>query len=277
VTIGDVTSEVFTLTVNEKTVSVSCEEPDILTAGMAGNAVFTVTTEYIAEGVSIALNNNGVEGIDMIPAATESDGTTDITVRTTVDTPHGEHPLTVTVDGVISDTFYLTVIELKEKAVVVGSQIGELTAGTSGNVVFTVSTANIDNDSEIALINVNGVAGITLGTTETTDDSTEITISTSADTPAGEHPLKVKIDETESNEFTLTVKPSRGDAGQPGEEPEELDGGIDDTDGDPGGGGSSGGCNGLGIGGVCLWLAALASLRLCSKPRKTRKGDKNGL
>jgi hypothetical protein len=95
--------------------------------------------------------------------------------------------------------------EAPEKTVSVDTQNGTLTAGTAGSVTFTVTTTNITNGSEITLDNLDEIDGITLETTATTGDSTEITISTTEATPAGSHSLKVTIDGTESNAFTLTV------------------------------------------------------------------------
>jgi|GEM_PF-3608556 len=89
------------------------------------------------------------------------------------------------------------------KTVIVGAQNGTLTEGTAGSVAFAVSTANIPSGSAITLN--NSVVGITLNTAATTGDSTTVTISTTAATPAGNHPLTLTIDGVTSNNFTLGV------------------------------------------------------------------------
>jgi len=91
------------------------------------------------------------------------------------------------------------------KSVTVGTQSGALTAGTAGSVTFSVTTANIANGMAITLNNTNNVAGITMDATTTTNDSTIITIRTTAATPAGNHPLTLTIDGVTSNNFTLGV------------------------------------------------------------------------
>ena len=94
------------------------EEPNIsvgaqsgsLSAGTAGLATFPVaTTGNIAVGTAITLNNiNSVAGITLDTAVTEGNSTT-LAVGTTVDTPEGTHTLTLTIDGLTSNSFTLVV------------------------------------------------------------------------------------------------------------------------------------------------------------------------
>jgi hypothetical protein len=91
-----------------KTVSVGTQS-GTLTAGTAGSVTFTVTTANIANGTLIALNNtNSVAGISLSTTQT-TNSSTEITVTTTAATPQGTHPLTLTVDGVTSNSFDLVV------------------------------------------------------------------------------------------------------------------------------------------------------------------------
>ncbi|MDR0615920.1 MAG: DUF6273 domain-containing protein, partial [Synergistaceae bacterium] len=116
------------------------------------------------------------------------------------------------------------------KTVSVSTQTGTLTAGTAGSAAFTVTTAGIANNSAIALTDTNNVPGIALAlaTTATTGDSTAVTVTTTAATPQGTHPLTLTIDGVASNSFNLVVTGSSGGGGGGG-------------GGNSGGGSSSGG------------------------------------
>jgi len=73
-------------------------------------------------------------------------------------------------------------------------------------VTFIVTTTNIAAGSAITL---NGApAGVTLGTTTTTGNSTTMTIDTTDATPQGNHSLTVTIDGVTSPNFTLSVAPA---------------------------------------------------------------------
>ena len=95
------------------------------------------------------------------------------------------------------------------KSVTVGTQNGGLTQGLAGSATFTVTTENIDNGSSITLNNIDSVEGISLeGTPVTTDDSTTVTVKTTAAVAEGSYQLSLTIDGTTSAEFTLTVSPA---------------------------------------------------------------------
>jgi hypothetical protein len=100
------------------------------------------------------------------------------------------------------DEYTFTVVHLP---ITIGTQSGKLTAGTAGSASFAINTANIATPSAIALVNVNNVPGIALATASLTEQDMDITISTTADTPAGAHTLQLTIGNVTSLEFTLTV------------------------------------------------------------------------
>ena len=90
-------------------VSVGAQNGGLL-AGTAGSARFPVTTAEIIDGAIIALNNiNAVAGITLGTTVTAGDKTT-LTVMTTEATPQGAHPMTLTIDGVTSNSFSLIVV-----------------------------------------------------------------------------------------------------------------------------------------------------------------------
>ncbi|MCL1971873.1 MAG: T9SS type A sorting domain-containing protein [Endomicrobia bacterium] len=81
-----------------------------LTAGTPGYATFPVTTTEIINGTAIELNNiNSVAGITLGTTVTTG-GSTTLTIGTTEETPLGAHPLTITIDGMTSNSFNLVVI-----------------------------------------------------------------------------------------------------------------------------------------------------------------------
>ena len=80
-----------------------------LVAGTWGNATFNLSTENIANGSGIWLNNlNYISDIHLETTRTTG-SSTNIVISATDRTPRGSHPLTLTVDGVTSNTFYLVV------------------------------------------------------------------------------------------------------------------------------------------------------------------------
>lgn len=91
------------------------------------------------------------------------------------------------------------------KTIIVGTQNGTLTEGTEGDITFIITTENIADGTAITLNNTNSVVGITLETKVTTNNSTNITIATTAGTPQGSHPLTLTIDGVTSDTFYLLV------------------------------------------------------------------------
>jgi len=100
------------------------------------------------------------------------------------------------------------------KTVSVGEQDGTLTFGTAGTVSFIVTTRNIESGSTIRLNKPTpDDMGISQGGKATTrDNSTDISISTTAATPEGQHSLTVTVieagNEINSKPFKLIVSPS---------------------------------------------------------------------
>jgi len=81
-----------------------------LTAGTAGAATFPVTTTEIISGAAITLNNiNSVAGITLGTAVTAGDKTA-LVIATADATPQGVHTLTLTIDGLTSNSFSLIVV-----------------------------------------------------------------------------------------------------------------------------------------------------------------------
>ena len=201
-------SNVAVVTVSlPKTISIGAQA-ETLNADRAGLTSFTVTTENIAAGSSITLNNtNAAAGIALVTTATAGSDTT-VYISITAATPQGTHPLTLTIDGVTSSSFNLIVSEPTDKDVTVGPQSGALTFGTGGTTTFTVTTENIASGTAIILNNINTVPGITLVTTTTSGNSTTVSISTTAATPYGTHSLSLSIDGISSSIFYLVVSPA---------------------------------------------------------------------
>jgi len=86
------------------------QQSGYLSAGTAGSAAFTVTTTGIYPGAVITLNNtNSVAGITLVTTVTAGDKTT-LTVGTTDATPQGMHTLTLTINGLTSNSFTLEVV-----------------------------------------------------------------------------------------------------------------------------------------------------------------------
>ncbi|MCL1971740.1 MAG: T9SS type A sorting domain-containing protein, partial [Endomicrobia bacterium] len=77
-------------------------------AGRAGSATFPVTTAGIAAGTYPAVLNGAPAGVTGSVTITGNSGT--LTVNTTAATPPGAHPLTLTINGLTSNSFNLAVI-----------------------------------------------------------------------------------------------------------------------------------------------------------------------
>jgi autotransporter-associated beta strand protein len=112
--------------------------------------------------------------------------------------------VTITVNGrPVADGESYTVA----KAVSVGAQSGTLTAGTSGSATFTVTTAYIADGAYTVTLG-GAPAGVTAGTVAIASGSGTLTVSTTAATPSGTHPLTLTIDGATSAGFNLVVNPA---------------------------------------------------------------------
>ena len=110
------------------------------------------------------------------------------------------------ISGITADSLsFVFLTESRPQSADVGAQNGFIINGTAGSVSFPVSTFGIDSGTAITLNNLNAVVGITLDTLATSGNETTIIVSTTAETPAGSHPLSITIDSATSNTFTLEV------------------------------------------------------------------------
>jgi hypothetical protein len=210
--IGTINSNTFNLIV--RSVSVGEQSGAFLIEGTAGAARFNVTTIGIPIGQTITVNNtNLVPGISIAPATQNlTSASMDITINTTVETPEGTHPLSLSIDGVTSASFTLTVLDSITKIILVGAQSRALIATAGGSVTFPVATANITpgGSQTITLNNTSAVTGISLVTQNLTSTNMNITINTTTATPEGSHTLSLTIDGETSDPFTLVMAPVSG-------------------------------------------------------------------
>ena len=186
----------------KKTVTVG-EQVGALFTGTAGTATFTVTTENIATGSAITLNNT-VAGISLGTTATTGNSTT-VSINTTAATPQGAHPLTLTIDGKTSAAFTLNVGGAKTVKVI-GEQVGKLEAGFAGTVTYTIETANIANATYTVEV-ANRPTGVTVqGQVKIDNNSGTLTLAGGTTTKAGTTDnLTLTIDGITSGAFTLKI------------------------------------------------------------------------
>ena len=173
-----------------------------LTAGAGGAVTYPVTTANIASGSPITLNA-APPGVTLGTAVTAGDSTT-LAINAAATVAAGVYPLTLTIDGVTSDPFNLTVLPAPAvKTLLVGAQSAALTEGAGGAVTYPVTTANIASGSPITLD--GAPPGVTLVTAVTAGSSTTLTIDVAATVAAGVYPLTLTIDGVKSNGFSLIV------------------------------------------------------------------------
>ncbi|MHB8962697.1 MAG: Ig-like domain-containing protein [Saccharofermentanales bacterium] len=91
------------------------------------------------------------------------------------------------------------------KTVMVSLQSGELINTSPGSASYMVSTISIDSGTTITLNNIHEIAGISLETSETSGDSTIISVKTTEQSPAGLHNLTLTIDGVTSLPFDLEI------------------------------------------------------------------------
>ena len=100
----------------EKAISVR-KQKGMLTAGAAGSVTFAVGTVKIDDGAYLVTLNGAPAGVTADASLVIDDNTGgvlilkggELTIRTTAATPSGTYPLTITIDGVESEVFYLSV------------------------------------------------------------------------------------------------------------------------------------------------------------------------
>ncbi|MHB1454650.1 MAG: Ig-like domain-containing protein [Saccharofermentanales bacterium] len=91
------------------------------------------------------------------------------------------------------------------KTVMVSPQSGELINTSPGSTSYMVSTISIDSGAAITLNNIHEIAGVSLETSETSGDSTIVSVKTTDQTPAGLHTLTLTIDGITSLPFNLEI------------------------------------------------------------------------
>ena len=206
-TIDGTASNSFSLVVDmAKTVSVS-EIPDILPQGIAGWNEYTVTTTGIANNTLITFNNiNAVTGITLNAGTQRTNyDRTFINVHTTEATPAGAHPLSLTIDGVTSNTFNLVVAYSSSGYAIANYRGGTIIWGTAGYNNYRVDSEGVADGTPITLDNTNSVPGISLDPAAIYNNGADVTIRTTAETPAGYHPLRLVVGGLKTNSFDLHV------------------------------------------------------------------------
>jgi len=186
---------------DKKTVTVGEQQGELFT-GTAGMAIFTVTTENIANGSAITLNKT--EASISLGTTATTGNKTEVSINTTAATPQGEHSLTLTIDGAKSEPFTLAVGSAK-KTVTVGMQNGWMTAGGTETVSYTVTTANIADGAYTAT--GNRPAGVTIqGQVTIANNSGTLMLAGSTNTTAGTYNnLTLTIDGVSSAMFSLKI------------------------------------------------------------------------
>ena len=206
--IDDVNSAAFTLTIRGVTVGA---QVGTLTAGITGTVTFPVTAVNIASGnytVTAANLPTGVSVQGQVNINTSGSGT--LTLAGNTSTAQGTATnLTLTIDGVTSPAFNLTITGVK--TVTVGSQVGTLIAGATGTTVtFSVTTVNIASGNyDVSVGNLpNGVTvqGQVTITASGANGNGTLTLGGNASTVGGNTTnLTLTIDSTTSSVFTLNI------------------------------------------------------------------------
>ena len=208
-------SNIGTLTIDNKLVKTVTVESQVgtLSEGTAGQATFAVGTTNIATNMTGQVTWVDAQGNPKAaPGGVNTSVSTGnvnrtLTVTTTTNAQFGQYYFYVVIDGAMSNMGTLT-IEAKQivKTVTVEGQVGELVAGVQGDVTFPVKTTNIANGTydvtyENRPFGVTGSRTITIsnGTGTLTFTSTMNTV------PGVTSNLRITIDGTQSNAFTLTI------------------------------------------------------------------------
>ena len=209
VTISDVESESFTLTINPKVISVDTQN-GILTAGLGGKVTFLVTSTHILNGGPYtATVTNLPNGVTVQGNITFNNYTGTLTLAGSTSIVAGTYnTLRLTIDGVQSAPFTLTISPPAPKNVLVGTQSGTLIAGVAGTVTFPVTTENIANGNYTATV-TNRPTGVTVqGQVTISNDVGTLTLAGSTSTISGTtNTLQLTIDGTQSSMFTMTISP----------------------------------------------------------------------
>ena len=215
-TLNGATSAAFTLTIEVaavvKTVSVNSMIESYLNAGIAGTISFPVTTTNIANGSYTATVVNLPTGVSVSGQVTINNNSGMLTLAGNTSTVAGNTSnLILIIDGTSSAAFSLIIKEV-QKTVLVGEQVGSLTAGTAGTVTFPVTTANIINGTYSVTV-ANRPTGVSVsGQVTINNNSGTLTLAGNTSTEAGStSTLTMTIDGATSSAFTLTIEEPSGE------------------------------------------------------------------
>ncbi len=237
ITIDEITSAQFTLTIVARTVSVGAQSGNML-AGEAGTVTFPVTTQHIAANDYNVTLNNGPTGVTVQGQVTiAANGSGTLTLAGNSSTTIGSTAtLTLTLDGITSAAFTLKITG--PPTITIGTQNGAITAGKAISIIapvwFSITTENINNgersnrvaSDERVSWEVNGTSKTktefeqTLGIlfssgviNDANPANNRIAFAASNGGPIeGTYQVKMVWTEdsvvTKSNEFTITISPA---------------------------------------------------------------------
>ena len=213
-----------TITVRVKTVIVGAQD-GVLREGMAGTVTYPVTTTNIEDGAFEANVANLPAGVTVQGQVTISGNTATLTLAGNTSTVAGATAtLTLTIDGVTSAPFTLTIAEPGVKAVDVAAQNGTILGGVDGEATFAVTTANIADGQAGAIewfadaagtISSAAPSGISPAITNVANNAVTVTMTATLQAYEGAYYFRLTIDGATSAVATLTVSEGPGGTGVP--------------------------------------------------------------
>ena len=188
-----------------KTVTVGAQNGTLI-AGTAGTVTYPVTTANIANGTYYVTVANLPSGVILgnFGGVTISGNSGTLTLAGSTSTAEGTtDTLTLTLDGVTSGTFSITILA---KTVSVGVQVGTLFAGTAGTVTYPVTTVNIADGAYFATV-ANLPTGVTVPVGVTINDNAgALTLAGSTSTAEGTtDTLTLTLDGVTSGTFSIVI------------------------------------------------------------------------
>jgi len=195
-----------------------------LTAGVPGTASYLVLTANINNASTGTVQWYSDEAGTSTMGAPEGVTTSlstgnderNFTVNTTAASPTGTYYFVLTIAGTQSNVARLTIGATTAKSILLDPQVGTLVAGTAGNVLFPVTTANIDialPGSALWYSNSGGTTSTTApsgisASVVTASGNRVLTITATTSTEAGTYYLRISIDGVLSNVAVLTIDPA---------------------------------------------------------------------
>ena len=197
-----------------KTVTVGAQS-GTMTQGVPYETVsFPISTSGIASGTYTVTLNGAPAGIDLFQVNTVSinsagNGTLELEGNSTGSTPAGNHSMSVSIDGVTSNTFVLTIGGSASKTVTVSAQVGTMTTGVANSSAdFPLTTSGIANGQYTATLSgAPATVSVSQGMVNISGNSGTLTLVGNASTTTGIHTVTVTIDGVTSNKFRLTIMP----------------------------------------------------------------------